>query len=258
MTSEHAPGQDPALFAEGPTRDGRFTVATRWIQCANFPQGHPLREVEFFHRQMNEEVDSLECSAASLRDFPDAAWELRMSLARQCADEARHAAMFRRMFESRGGRVGQYPVLNFQYRIIANVRSLVGRLAIQNRSFEAGGLDAIAYGIEQARRDGDQEMVELFEAQRADEISHVRFANEWINAITQRDPRSVLEIGVALAGASKAFHQVMGPEGTEGVKYAADGEARREAGFTDSEVGLAVKLQSQPAASSVPKPPSQR
>ena len=53
--------------------------------------------------------------------------------------------MFRRIFETRGGQVGQYPVLNFQYRIIAHIRSLVGRLAIQNRSFEAGGLDAIAY-----------------------------------------------------------------------------------------------------------------
>jgi uncharacterized ferritin-like protein (DUF455 family) len=246
MSSDHRPAPDAALFAESPARDARFTVAARWVECANFPPDHPLRPIEFLHRQMNEEVDSLECSAANLRDFPEAAWELRMSLARQCADEARHASMFRSMFERRGGHVGQYPVLNFQYRIVAHIRSLVGRLAIQNRSFEAGGLDAIAYGIEQARREGDAEMVELFEAQQADEISHVRFANEWINAATRQNPRSVMEIGVALAGASKAFHQVMGSEGTEGVSYQADGSARREAGFTDNEVGFAVQLQSQP------------
>jgi uncharacterized ferritin-like protein (DUF455 family) len=156
--------------------------------------------------------------------------------------------MFQCVFERRGGYVGQYPVLNFQYRIVTHIRSLVGRLAIQNRSFEAGGLDAIAYGIEHAREGGDEEMVELFEAQRADEISHVRFANDWINTATRLDPRSVLEIGTALAGASKAFRQVMGSEGTEGVSYAADFAARREAGFTDAEVGLAVQLQSQPAS----------
>jgi len=250
MNSETSPPLDPALFAESPARDDRFTVAARWVECANFPEGHPLRGVEFLHRQMNEEVDSLECSAANLRDFPEAPWELRLALARQCADEARHAGLFRRIFERRGGRVGQYPVLNFQYRIVAHIRSLVGRLAIQNRSFEAGGLDAIASGIEQARRDGDEELVELFEAQRADEISHVRFANEWINASTQQNPRSVLDIGVALAGASKAFHQVMGKEATEGVSYPADGAARREAGFTDTEVGLAIQLQNQSAAGS--------
>ena len=66
--------------------------------------------------------------------------------------------MFRRIFEARGGRVGEYPVLNFQYRIIARIRSLVGRLAIQNRSFEAGGLDAIAVGMQQARERGDEEL----------------------------------------------------------------------------------------------------
>jgi uncharacterized ferritin-like protein (DUF455 family) len=247
MSSESSPTLDPTLFAEGPARDARFTVAARWIECANFPNGHPLRAIEFLHRQMNEEIDSLECSAANLRDFPDAPWDVRLSLARQCADEARHAAMFRHLFEKRGGHVGQYPVLNFQYRIVAHIRSLVGRLAIQNRSFEAGGLDAIAHGIEQARQEGDESLRELFEAQRADEISHVRFANEWINAATRQNPRSVLEIGSALATASKAFRQVMGSEGTEGVSYPADDAARREAGFTDTEVGLAIQLQSRPA-----------
>ncbi|MGH7789270.1 MAG: DUF455 family protein [Candidatus Binatia bacterium] len=250
MTSASSPALDPALFAPSPARDARFTVAARWAECANFAPTHPLRAIEFLHRQMNEEIDSLECSAANLRDFPEAPWDLRLSLARQCADEGRHAAMFRRIFERRGGHVGQYPVLNFQYRIVAHIRSLVGRLAIQNRSFEAGGLDAIAYGIEQARREGDEEMVELFEAQQADEISHVRFANEWINAATAQNARSVMEIGAALAGASKAFHQVMGPEATEGVSYNADSAARREAGFSDSEVGLAIELQSQPAGRS--------
>jgi uncharacterized ferritin-like protein (DUF455 family) len=250
MSSESSATIDPTLFADGPARDARFTVASRWAECANFPDGHPLRETEFFHRQMNEEIDSLECSAANLRDFPQAPWDLRLGLARQCADEGRHAGMFRRMFESRGGCVGQYPVLNFQYRIITHIQSLVGRLAIQNRSFEAGGLDAIAFGIEQARRSGDEALVELFEAQRADEIGHVRFANEWINAATQQNPRSVLEIGVALAGASKAFRQVMGDEGTEGVSYPADVAGRREAGFTDNEVQLAMELQSQPTSRS--------
>jgi len=234
---------ETSLFAEGPARDARFTVADRWVECANFPPEHPLRRIEFFHRQLNEEVDSLECSARTLEDFPQVDWEMRLCLARQCADEARHAAMFRRIFESRGGRLGEYPVLNFQYRIIARISSLVGRLAVQNRSFEAGGLDAIAYGIDEAGRRGDAELAALFETQRADEITHVRFANEYIRAAAERDPRCVLQIGVALAAASKAFLQVMGPEGIEGVGYPTDVAGRQEAGFTHSEVQLATELQ---------------
>lgn len=235
---------DPALFAPGPARDARFEVKERWIDCANFPIGHPEQVVQFLHRQMNEEVDSLESSARNIADFPDADWELRMHLARQCWDEARHALMFRRLFEQRGGTVGQYPVLNFQYRIITQFDSLAARLAIQNRSFEAGGLDAITAGIRQAHREGDTELAELYEAQVADEISHVRFANEWIRRFVDRDPATLLRIGQAMKTASQAFAAVMGSEGTQGVRYPADREGRLEAGFTPEEVDLAVKLQS--------------
>ncbi|APV48487.1 hypothetical protein BWI17_01560 [Betaproteobacteria bacterium GR16-43] len=233
---------DPSLFAPGPERDARFDVKERWVDCANFPDGHPKQVVEFLHRQMNEEIDSLESSARNLCDFPAADWEVRMCLARQCYDEARHSQMFRNLFEKRGGTVGEYPVLNFQYRIITRFANLAARLAIQNRSFEAGGLDAITAGIQQTRADGDEELCALYEAQIADEISHVRFANEWIRKLSQADPRNLLAIGQAMKAASLAFAQVMGREGTEGVSYPADREGRLEAGFTPEEVAFTASL----------------
>ena len=135
-------------------------------------------------------------------------------------------------------------MLNFQFRIITRIRSLVGRLAVQNRSFEAGGLDAIRVGIDDARKRGDLELAELFEAQRDDEITHVRFANDWIRTITRDDPRAVLQIGSALSIASKEFLRVMGAEGMAGVSYPADLDGRQAAGFTPIEVSQAIELQS--------------
>ena len=243
MTKSRNLGLAAPNLADGPARDGRFVVADRWVDCANFSPDDPLREIEFFHRQMNEEVGSLECSALNLSDFPQEDWTLRLGLARQCFDEARHAAMFRRIFETRGGRLGQYPILNFQYRIVANISSLVGRLAVQNRSFEAGGLDAIKFGIEDALQRGDQELVDLYQSQQADEIGHVRFANDAIRAATANNPRAVLIIGAALNKASKAFADVMGSAGTAGVGFPADAEGRQEAGFSAKEVQLAIRLQ---------------
>ena len=231
------------LFAEGPARDNRFKVVEHWIDCANFPSQHPERIVEFLHRQMNEEVNGLECSARGLSDYPDEDWNLRMCMARQCYDESRHAKMFRRLLESKGGTVGKYPVLNFQYRIITKPPDLCSRMAIQNRSFEAGGIDAISYAKDIAKEDGNQELAELYEAQLADEITHVRFANEWIRTAIQKDPRNILRIGTALSNASKAFVDVMGKEGTEGVEYPADFQSRLEAGFTPEEIKLASDLQ---------------
>ena len=233
---------DGDLFAAGPARDARYTVRDRWSECQNFPGDHPLHQIEFTHRQMNEEVNGLECSAANLADFPQADWELRMWFARQCADEARHARMFRELLERMGGRVGQFPVMNFQYRIICRAGSLLGRLTIQNRTFEAGGLDAVAWVAQMVREAGDAALADFFDSQLADEILHVRFANEWIRRLIRDDPRQLLDLSKTLGRAASGFKQVMGREGTEGVYYPTAQDARLEAGFTEEEVTLASQL----------------
>src|SRR5688572_33212028 len=80
----------PELFGNAPAREDCFTVVERWADCANLPDGHPDQLLEFLHRQMNEETNVLENAAGSLADFPDAEWDIRLWLARQCSDEARH------------------------------------------------------------------------------------------------------------------------------------------------------------------------
>jgi uncharacterized ferritin-like protein (DUF455 family) len=232
----------PELFADDPARDSRFTVKARWSECPNLPPDHPDHQLEFFQRQMNEEINSIEASARCISDFPDAEWMLRLELARQCWDESRHALMYRRILERRGGHIGQFPVLNFQYRIITNRPSLVERLAIQNRSFEAGGIDAIRFGIAAAREAGDHELADMYEAQLADEINHVRFANEWIRTSIRHSARNVLRIGEALTAAALGFAEVMGPEATQGVSYPIDEGGRLDAGFTPEEIRAAVEI----------------
>jgi len=239
MSTEEAT-LDPQLFGPGPARDARFTVKEKWIEMFNVPEDHPERELEFFHRQMNEELNSVENAAQNLADFPNADWDVRMWIARQCYDEARHVQMFRRIFEARGGKVGQYPVLNFQYCIISKIPTLMGRLAVQNRSFEAGGIDAVKVATEEARQKGDWDLAELYESQGADEIVHVRFANEWIKETIHKTPRSAMDMARALTAGSRAFEQVMGVAGTVDVDYLADVEGRREAGLDDSEVQKAL------------------
>jgi uncharacterized ferritin-like protein (DUF455 family) len=232
----------PDFLAEAPLRDPRFDVRDRWSDCANFPEGHPRKTLEFLHRQMNEEIDALECSARSICDFPEAPWEIRMFLARQCSDEARHARLFGDLFVRRGGTLGEYPVMNFQYRIICGLDSLVSRLAVQNRTFEAEGIDAINAGIEAARAAGDEELALLFEGQFADEIQHVRIANEFIQDSVRSEPRLLMRIGPALARATQVFQQVFGEVGAAVEKYSPSATGRLEAGFTPQEVDVAIRL----------------
>ena len=225
---------DPRFFGEAPARDGRFTVRETWAEMTNIPPEDPRHHQEFLHRQMNEEVNGLEIAARNLVDFPDADWDLRMAIARQCWDEARHIVMFRRCYERRGGRVGEYPVLNFQYRIATRLESLVGRLAVQNRSFEAAGIDAIQDGIREAREAGSEDLVELLDTQLADEVQHVRYANEWVKRLVERGgPEATFKMVRAVSQANAAMRQVAGEALTS---YPVAEEVRREAGFEPGEI----------------------
>jgi len=232
---------DPALFAENPARDSRFSVKDVWAEMTNFPPEDPAAIGEFLHRQMNEEINGLEISARNLADFPDADWELRMAIARQCWDEARHIDMFRRCFEKRGVHVGKYPVMNFQYRILTHIDSLIGRLTVQNRSFEAAGIDAIQSAIlESSAKAGETDLAELFDGQLADEVQHVRYANVWVDRLKRKEgSRALLDLARAVSAANRALHTVAGEATTS---YPVAAELRREAGFTDEEIEAARAL----------------
>ena len=231
---------DPDLFNPSQARDERFVVVDRWQDLVTFPDGTPERNKEFLHRQMNEEVNVLEQAAQSLVDFPSADWGIRKSLARQAADEARHALFFIRMMKRRGVSIGDYPVQNFVYRAISKVDSLLGRLALVNRTFEADAVDATAFGVQESREAGDLEMTELFDVLHAEEMSHLSFGVRWVNARVKENPASLMVVAAAMSRASKAFAQVFesAPAGRHPVSVA----DRIQAGFTPAEVEEAVRL----------------
>ncbi len=232
---------DMKLFAEPPARDARFEVKEKWSELRNLDGQDPEHQTEFLHRQMNEEINSIEISARNLSDFPDAPWELRMAMARQCWDEARHCEAFRRLFEARGGTVGEYPVINFQYRIITNINSLAGRLAVQNRSFEAAGIDAIDLNLQVYDAERDRAFIALFEMQLADEMQHVRFGNDWVKRLIDLEgPRTTFAVARAVAQAGMAFQQVA--DAGSAMYYPVSDDARREAGFNDDEIDVARRL----------------
>ena len=231
---------NPALSAENPRRDDRFEVKDLWREMTNLPKDHPKTDLEFLLRQLNEELNSMEIAARNLVDFPGEDWELRMAIARQCSDEARHAMAFRQLLEARGGRIGEYPVINFQFRIMTTIPSLIGRLAVANRSFEASGIDAITTGMATDKRKDDVEFTSLFDQQLADEVQHVRFANVWIKKMTDRDgPRAIMALARAVAHAEEAMREIVG---TDIVFYPVSEEVRREAGFSDAEIQAAREL----------------
>lgn len=242
MTDSSLPPLTAEWFGEGPAREAHIEVVERWAECRNLPVDHPDRPNEFLHRQMNEEANVLENAASSLVDFPDADWDIRYWLARQCSDEARHVLSYKALFEKRGGKVGQFPVMNFQYRILRRITTLIGRLAVQNRTFEADGLDAVTFGIEEAQREGDEELARMYDSQGADEILHVGFANAWIRRQVKADPRNLMDMARGLSQGTKAFLEVTAGGGTDVSEYGVAHEERRLAGFDPGEIEAAHEI----------------
>ena len=60
------------LLAPNPLRDARFDVKDFWREMTNLAAEHPEHRNEFLHRQLNEEINSIEIAARNLADFPDA------------------------------------------------------------------------------------------------------------------------------------------------------------------------------------------
>jgi uncharacterized ferritin-like protein (DUF455 family) len=147
------------------------------------------------------------------------------------------------LLEQRGGWVGQFPVINFQFRIMMMIPSLIGRLTVANRSFEAAGIDAIQDGIDSSKRKEDAEFTSLFDQQLADEMQHVRFANVWVKKIVDREgARALMALARAIAHANLAMKEIVGGDI---VYYPVSDELRREAGFSDDEIQTARELADQ-------------
>ena len=90
----HRQDQDCA-WREATSRSRReicFTVVELHKDLHDYDDMSEMSRRQRLHRHMHNEMQTLEIVAQGLVDFPDVAWEIRMQLARQCWDEARHSA----------------------------------------------------------------------------------------------------------------------------------------------------------------------
>lgn len=233
-------------LAADPARESCFTVVNTDDEMQDWPDMSDVSRRERLHRHMNNETGALEIAAQCLVDFPDAPWDLRMRLARQAADESRHAMALYRRLQQLGGRKGEFPVANFEWGVTAMLEDLPGRLAVQNRTFEAGLIDLLGSLRTAWLAAGDETTATLLDGILADEIVHVRFANQWIRRLSEEDPRVLLHVALAvrfLADVNRRLAATLAPTNAAGVPVLLDRrapavnvEGRLEAEFTEAEV----------------------
>jgi uncharacterized ferritin-like protein (DUF455 family) len=229
-----------------PARESCFEIAHHETEVKaerNYDSVKAVRSM--LHREYNNETQNAEIAAQMLVDFPDAPWELRMSLARQCWDETRHARMMLRRVIELGGRKGESPIKNGDWSIVGMIDSLPGRLLVQHRLFEGGVLDSFRQVGNGFRDSGDERTADIFDVILADEVQHVRFANHWLREFSKQ-PRAVMQMANALTWVTNVFKAMTpkpGDRSLDGVDLATVDHAiainladRQAAGFTAAEL----------------------
>lgn len=230
-----------------PAREACFTMVRRDSEMHEHEGAGEVARRELVHRHMSNEITSLDIAAACVAEFPDAPWALRMELARQCWDEARHVTVLERRLREMGGYKGEFPVAVFEWNVTSVLDSLAGRLATQNRTFEAGAMDVVGGLARGVRAAGDDRTADVLDGILADEIQHVRFANRWIKTMVREDPRVLMKVAGAvrfLAAANAALQAHPGERNPVGKVFvdptervpAVNVEDRRLADFTEDEI----------------------
>jgi uncharacterized ferritin-like protein (DUF455 family) len=181
------------------------------------------------------ELQALEGAARSLWDFPDAPWEFKLNMARQCWDEARHVQIFEKLLTRLGGRVGMFPESTFLFEAACSDDPAL-RVAGVNRGLEGLACDVFRDMIRYAEKTGDEVMQQAVDYVLADELTHVRFGSEWVKEFTKNDPDRFARAQAFRREVDKQFSFGGARSDREDAAIPIAWGDRKEAGFTDEEL----------------------
>jgi uncharacterized ferritin-like protein (DUF455 family) len=181
------------------------------------------------------ELQALEAAGRTLWDFPDAPWEFRMNMARQCWDEARHVQTFEKLIEHVHGEVGEFPESTFLFETSCHDDPVL-RVTGVNRCLEGLACDVFRSLMDHGRRVGDDVIAQAVDFVLADELTHVRFGSEWVKAFTANDPERAQRAREFQRETDRAF--------SFGGQRRLAREERLEAGFSEAELDEIEELES--------------
>jgi uncharacterized ferritin-like protein (DUF455 family) len=187
------------------------------------------------------ELQALEGAGRSLWDFPDAPWEFKMNMARQCWDEARHVQIYEKLLEHVGGTPGMFPESTFLFEC-ACADDPALRVAGVNRGLEGLACDVFRDMIRYAEEVGDEKMRQAIDYVLADELTHVRFGSDWVREFCKNDPERLKRANEYRKQVDKQFNfgGARSEKKDSAIPIAFDD--RREAGFTEEELSELVGL----------------
>jgi uncharacterized ferritin-like protein (DUF455 family) len=193
------------------------------------------------------EIQALEGAGRTCWDFPtgdgrdEAPFLLKLDMARQCWDEARHVEISVQLAAHMGSEIGEFAEQTLLYEAACNPDPVL-RLTGVNRA-----LEGLAIDVFKTMRDFGQELTDPVlsfceDWMLADEVTHVKMGSDWLRRLTADDrPRQqeALEFQRAVDRVF-SFGGFRGEDADSPVHLARN--FRRLAGFTDEEISDLVDI----------------
>ncbi len=140
-----------------------------------------------FHQLLYGEVETTDRMGKMLAECAELPWEMRMELAHQMWDEARHIEIVAKACEDELGAqlgYGPWPLI---WWWMQNEADPLRRIAVTNSWSEANLMHMLRMWRVNAEKRGYTRIAELCDYLQADELTHVKLATRWIRTLTEAD-----------------------------------------------------------------------
>jgi uncharacterized ferritin-like protein (DUF455 family) len=138
------------------------------------------------------EIQALEGAGRTCWDFDigpgrdEVPFELKLDMARQCWDEARHVEISVKLAEHMGTQIGEFAEQTMLYEAACNADPVL-RLTGVNRALEGLAID-VFNAMRQVGEDTGDPILEFSEDwMLADEVTHVKMGSDWLRKLTVND-----------------------------------------------------------------------
>jgi uncharacterized ferritin-like protein (DUF455 family) len=139
------------------------------------------------------EIQALEGAGRTCWDFEtgtgreEAPFELKLDMARQCWDEARHVEISVKLTEHMGSEIGEFAEQTMLYEAACNPDPIL-RLTGVNRALEGLAIDVFNTMRDFGDAVADPVLYFCEDWMLADEVTHVKMGSDWLRRITAKDP----------------------------------------------------------------------
>lgn len=138
-----------------------------------------------FHQLLYGEVETTDRMGKMIAEFPELPWEMRMELAHQMWDEARHIEIVAKACEEELGATLGYGPWPLAWWWMQNETDPLRRISVTNAWAEANLMNTLRQWRIQAEKRGFTRIAELADYLQADELTHVKLATHWVRVLTE-------------------------------------------------------------------------